>query len=302
MTQTTAPASAGADSPDATAVSLYDARSAPPTPVGSAGALLDSHKQVVALIGSVLERDRDYGVIPGTDRPALLKPGAERLAIAVGASVRYEILEREIDHDREMQWRKVRAKWSGPKGRRRKVGEEVIEGTALGVYRYVIRATLVRKADSVVLGEGIGACSTLESKYCDRPRELENTILKMAKKRAAVDAVCSALGLSDRFASDDDSRAGAPDRDGVVQDPTDGLTLSEAKRMSVRKQPLGEMDAERLEEVLAWARAKAHAEQDPRMTRLAAAVELVQRDQALQARQDAVDATVVDEAVAAEAA
>src|SRR5690606_10620038 len=54
----------------------------------------------------------------------------------------------------------------------------------------------------VVIGEGVGSCSTMESKYIDRPRDCENTALKMAKKRAYVDATLTTFGLSDQFTQD----------------------------------------------------------------------------------------------------
>jgi hypothetical protein len=161
-----------------------------------------AHREAVELIRDALEEGRDYGSIPGTDRPALLKPGAERLAIAFGASGLYEIVEREIDHDRRVRWVKRRKDWRGPKdkgGRPLNTIEE--SGESLGLYRYVVRCKLVRP-DGRVLGEGLGACSTMEAKYIDRPRDCENTALKMAEKRALVAAALGAFGLSDRFTQD----------------------------------------------------------------------------------------------------
>ena len=137
----------------------------------------------------------DFGVIPGTKKPTLLKPGAEKIAKLLGLSDLYEIIDRQED-------------WDKPFFR-------------------------------VVIAEGLGECNSLESKYrwrwvfpSDVPENLEkgkllsreintkrgkakqyrlenediysqvNTILKMAKKRALVDASLSAGRLSDVFTQD----------------------------------------------------------------------------------------------------
>lgn len=173
-------------------------------PAAPVAQVVEAHKEIVELIRQALEEGRDYGPMPGeklkkeqAPRMVLFKAGAERLAVAFGASATYSIVEKEIDHDRAVRWRKK--KWvDGANGRRQ---ETEINGESRGLYRYVIRAQLVRP-DGRVLGEGIGSCSTLEGKYIDRPRECENTCLKMAEKRALVAAALGAFGLSDRFTQD----------------------------------------------------------------------------------------------------
>src|SRR5690606_11474960 len=72
--------------------------------------------------------------------------------------------------------------------------------TSLGLYRYVYKCRIVRNGQTIA--EGVGTCSTLESKYIDRPRDCENTVCKMAQKRAFVAATLHAFGLSDRFTQD----------------------------------------------------------------------------------------------------
>jgi hypothetical protein len=61
----------------------------------------------------------------------------------------------------------------------------------------------------VYLGDGIGECTSLEKKWHERrdgtilnASDSCNTILKMAKKRALVDAVLTVLGASDIFTQD----------------------------------------------------------------------------------------------------
>jgi|GEM_PF-3183271 hypothetical protein len=207
-------------------------------PTSNPAEVIEAHKEIAAMVAEVLEDGVDYGEIPGTEgKKALFKAGAERLAFSVGASLELEVLEREIDHDREVPWTKT--KWTGPKGNRKAIESH---GLARGLYRYVVKCRLVRREDGAVLGEGIGSCSTMESKYIDRPRDTENTVLKMAKKRASVDAVLSTLALTGRFAPDEPEDDGTDD-DGVVEDPTDGLTLAQALAFQINGVAIGEMRA-----------------------------------------------------------
>ena len=159
--------------------------SGPLRPVVSPAALIEAHKEAADVLRSALEDGRDYGAIPGAGpKKVLLKPGAERLCVAFGLQPVYSLLSSEADHDREVHY----------SDRRRGAA------TSVGLYRFVVKAQLTR--DGVVVGEGIGSCSTMEQKYVSRPRDSENTVLKMAKKRALVDAVLGTLSLSDRFTQD----------------------------------------------------------------------------------------------------
>jgi len=175
------------------------------------------------MVHSALKEGRDYGVIPGTgDKPTMLKPGAERVALAFGCYYgEPEIIEKEVDHDREVRWKKtkwvIRPKPEGWKeikeaglGRNRKLDDnkwvwqerEEESGTSLGLYRYVLKVPVISRETGEVVGSGIGSCSSLETKYIDRPRDTENTILKMAHKRAMVAACLVTFGLSDEFTQD----------------------------------------------------------------------------------------------------
>ena len=180
------------------------------------------------IVHSTMVVDLDYGIIPGTQKPTLLKPGAEKIAKLLGLSDQYEIMDKAED-------------WNQP------------------LFRYLIKCRLIHLATGSVISEGLGECNSMESKYrwreskrkcpiceaeaiikgkeqygggwicfkkiggCgakwdDGDLEIEeqkigrvenddiysqvNTILKMAKKRALVDAALSAGRLSDIFTQD----------------------------------------------------------------------------------------------------
>lgn len=157
------------------------------------------------VLKQVLVDKVDYGVIPGTQKPSLLKPGSEKI-LAV-----FRIACMPIATDLST--------------------EDVI--------RYRVEARGISIETGAYLGSGIGECSSDEEKYkwrkavcedeyletpSDRKREkwakgkdrsvykikqvrthpadLANTILKMAKKRAQIDMCLSCTAASDVFTQD----------------------------------------------------------------------------------------------------
>ena len=192
-------------------------------PLAKPELLIALHAETVDFLQQVLVQGTDYGAIAGERAKAgLFKAGAEKVAIGFGLVPKYEIIEQEVDHDRETKFSMT--KWETAKQRstpnwdelqaagllrerRSKSGgtywqRAITEtGTAMGLYRYLVLCRLYT-GDNREVGQGVGAASSLESKYIRAPRDSENTILKMAKKRAMVDAVLTAAGLSDRFTQD----------------------------------------------------------------------------------------------------
>ena len=66
---------------------------------------------------------------------------------------------------------------------------------------YMFKCTLYKKDQ--IIGEGYGSCNSREKKHWnENPLANANTILKMAKKRAHVDAVLTGLGASNVFTQD----------------------------------------------------------------------------------------------------
>lgn len=58
------------------------------------------YNQFVTFSKSILKMDLDYGVIPGTPKPSLYKPGAEKLRLVYGLGAELECIEKSIDIDR----------------------------------------------------------------------------------------------------------------------------------------------------------------------------------------------------------
>jgi hypothetical protein len=167
-------------------------------------------KKIQEVMRSVMKEGVHYGVIPGTDKPTLLKPGAEKLLLTFRLAPEYEILS-SVET------------------------EEFIS--------FTVRCTLTHIPSSQLIAEGVGACNSKETKYRwrskrrsekpkkeeadklkeegkgywrkfdsdwvwfdrtenDNPWELQNTLLKMASKRALVAAVLNGTAASDIFAQD----------------------------------------------------------------------------------------------------
>jgi hypothetical protein len=114
----------------------------------------------------------DYGIVQGINKPTLLKPGAEKLCDAFGFSKRVDVINRLQDWYR-------------------------------GIFHYEVRVTLICKRSGILEAEGIGCCNSKESAYkYESGYDVVNTLIKMAKKRALIDAVLSATRSSDIFTQD----------------------------------------------------------------------------------------------------
>jgi hypothetical protein len=161
-------------------------------------------QELQAFVQTNMQRDVDYGVIPGTDKPSLYQPGAQKLAEIYGFGHRFQVVEQVKD-------------W----------------GAGFFYFEYKCQIFL-RRTDQPV-AEGIGSCNSKESKYADRwmfeselpeaidkatlktrtgvsrkngrpftmfrvpnpdPFSIVNTLQKMAAKRAYIHAVISATRSS----------------------------------------------------------------------------------------------------------
>ena len=133
------------------------------------------------IVAKHLKAGRDYDRLPNTAKPTLFKSGAEILCGVFGYRTTTSVINRVIDFEK-----------------------------SLVMYEVQVR---VYGADDKIVAEGIGSCNSKERKYLrgDFCTQL-NTILKMAKKRAYVDAILTACHASKVFTQDvEDIAAGVAD-------------------------------------------------------------------------------------------
>lgn len=195
-------------------------------PVAELKEFTEWQNQLDAFIESELKEGRDFGALPGNDKPkaeparqgnrgqqaqqpakakqerkCLWKAGAERICAYFGVKPDFEIADSTVDPHCECKIIRTQRVYNNAYqgDSTYKTLEE--PGTVMGLYRYVIKCRLVN-SDGVTVGTGSGACSTLESKYVSRPNDSENTVLKMAEKRSYVAATLILFCLSDRFTQD----------------------------------------------------------------------------------------------------
>ena len=182
---------------------------------------LASIQDFQAIVHKTLIPDHDYGVIPGTGKPTLLKPGAEKLTRLLGLAENYEMLD-------------------------------VIEDYEKPLFAYRVKCILTHLATGNQVAQGLGQCNSQESRYRWRwlwPDDVSqsqrqglvtrkvrtkqgqviqyripnddlatqvNTILKMACKRAFVGAVLSAARLTDVFTQDMEDLRGPVEQDDLT--------------------------------------------------------------------------------------
>lgn len=126
--------------------------------------------QFQQLVHSQLKQNQDYGVIPGTPKPTLLKPGAEKILMLMGLRSEFEIADSTRDFEK-------------------------------GFFQYQVRCKLYR--GDILITEGLGAANTKERKYLKQDSyTIDNTVLKIAKKRALIDATLLVASLSEVFTQD----------------------------------------------------------------------------------------------------
>ena len=211
-------------------------------------------QKIQSLQEAVMKDGEHFGVIPGTDKPTLLKPGAEKLCLTFRLAPSYE-LERDWD------------------------GEHLTVS---------VTARLTHIVSGQFWGEGVGLCSTREEKYAyrtasrtcpscgaaaiikgkaqygggwlcwkkkdgcgakfddgdaaiegqeagkvpnDRLPDTYNTVVKMAKKRALVDAVLTATAASDIFTQDLESPTAESAVDSEPPPSAEKPTAAQWKRM-----------------------------------------------------------------------
>jgi len=158
------------------------------------------------LVQTHLIEGKDYGTIPGTKKPTLYKAGAEKIVVLGKLRSTFDVLDETKDWQNEFFQFEIRWNlW---------IGENIIvQGVGLcsskeDKYRY--RWLPEKKLPTNVKKENL-PCKELNGKYGkykvyrvenEDVCSIANTILKMAKKRALVDAALLVGSLSELFTQD----------------------------------------------------------------------------------------------------
>lgn len=230
----------------------------------SVGALTAQVIKIQEVMATVMKEGMHYGVIPGTDKPTLLKAGAEKLAFVFRLAPSFDIKREDL-----------------PGGHR----------------EYTIVCTLTHIPTGHVMGQGVGSCSSMEKKYryrlgaaekTDRPvpqpywdlrkkdparaqemlggkgfvtlkvdgqwfiakksedreenpdlADCYNTVLKMGKKRSQVDATLTATACSDLFNQDLDELEGFAERMRQPGEAQDGTAAEPKEKKTQPYNPAG---------------------------------------------------------------
>jgi hypothetical protein len=163
------------------------------------------------VMGQVMKQDVHYGVIPGTKTPSLYKPGAEKIMATFRLSADPEITDMSDGDQIRYQ---VKVRLMSPSG--------VFVGAGIGECssneeKYKWRGAICqeefdetdvsRRREKWNKGRwdnntrSYGKPGKVQQVRTE-PADLANTILKMAKKRALIDAVLTATAASDCFTQD----------------------------------------------------------------------------------------------------
>ena len=209
--------------------------SAPPAPINVLSTVLAEWSpsevkaqlsSITALMSESMKEDEDYGIIPGCKKPSLLKPGAEKLGLMFRLSPGYQITQTPMENGhREITI--VCTLTHIPTGR--------VMGSGLGScstmetkfrWRQSERKCPACNGPHIIKGKaeygGGWICFTKKGgcgcKFLDGDKTIEgqeigrkenediadqyNTVLKMAKKRAHVDAALTVTAASQIFTQD----------------------------------------------------------------------------------------------------
>ena len=184
-------------------------------------------QKVQAIMKATMKEGEHYGVIPGCGpKPTLLKPGAEKLALVFRLAPSFEITQTDIPVGHR-EYRVVCTLTHINTGRFLGSGLGCCS-TMEGKYRYRHAERTCPKCGSLAIIKGKkeygggwicwkkeGGCGAkwgdgaqeIEGQMVDKvehdnPADYYNTVLKMAKKRAQVDATLTATAASDCFTQD----------------------------------------------------------------------------------------------------
>lgn len=165
------------------------------------------YNTVIEFTKRVMKADKDYGTIPGTDKPTLLKPGAEKLCSLFGLAPFFVPISEQVDFDKGFFYFRYRCELT-------KAGEIIATGVGScnsheKKYRYrnipEWKATDAEKAAAIrkdARKDKNGKPYNMLVVENQDPADLVNTIDKMAQKRALIAAILIAANASEFFTQD----------------------------------------------------------------------------------------------------
>lgn len=164
---------------------LRSADEAAPVPVHldaqqALGRMIEHTRAMASIVKQAMTEGHDYGVIPGTRKPSLYQPGADKLLTAFALYAKPRLLESVVNPD------------------------FVSRTFTVDVYH---------RDSGALIASCAGSCNSAEDRFYRKangsrmpvfndPRECLNTIDKMAQKRAKVGATINALAIADLFTQD----------------------------------------------------------------------------------------------------
>ncbi|MTI61988.1 MAG: hypothetical protein FH762_18755, partial [Firmicutes bacterium] len=187
------------------------------------------NEALMALMKELLKDGTDYGTVPGVPKPFLQQPGAQQLGLVFKFRPEFEKIDSIIDFEQEPVF-----------------------------ISYEYKCKIYHRENGIFMGEGVGACNSYEKKYkyykegivFEDPLDRQNTLVKMAKKRAYVDAMLNVTGASRLFTQDPDGL------DDIDETYTNGNSEPGEKKM-----PFGKNKGKKLKDIddgyLKWVAEKA---------------------------------------------
>ena len=167
-------------------------------------------EQIHALIKAVMKEGVDYGRVPGTQKKSLWKPGAEKIKMMLGISVKTTIVDRRITDDEASFTARAVARMAN--GRFLGAVERVCS-TDEEKYRW--RGVVHHDEYVNALPQQKRMKYKKDGKHFEQVRhnsgDLHNTIIAMAQKRASVALVGDVTGASaifENYEGDGDPGAG----------------------------------------------------------------------------------------------
>lgn len=221
------------------------------TTVAKSSEILSQIQQIQHIVKSVMQENKHYGVIAGTKNKTLYKAGAELLLQTFRLAPDYEILE-SIHEDDYIRYVVKCTIYS--------ISSEKKVSTGLGScstseakYRYKWIPTNLkpgREEAEKLKTEGKGRWRKIgdsfiwhEKQYNDEIHDLDNTILKMASKRALIEATEHAIPASDTFTEgfdfsmkEEHEIPSAPFVNNIKEPDTHVFTNSQSKNIPPEKQ------------------------------------------------------------------